>query len=341
MSSWLEARGADVITASEAASIYGIGFESPFQLWARKTGQVQRDDLSKNERVYWGNVHEPTVIRECQLRTGRRALAPSEWSRVVRCEVLTLEHEGQPKYVLRNPALPLFTCTPDFILDRWTRLPGLDDQVEHEGPGCGEAKTADKHQAREWDKAVPLKYQVQVQMQMLVSGLSWACVPVLIGGNDFRIYDVQRNDAFCADMVQRLSDWHREHVVLGVPPPVGEDDESTIKLLYSKGGGGAIVLPAEPWATLDRRRERAKAAKSKLEKLIKTYDAQIKAALANADVASIEGTSVQYQLSLVNRAGYTVDPTTYRQLDRVEFRAKGKPRAAKAPAASATDDTAF
>lgn len=71
-SKWLKMRKAG-IGGSEAAAIVGLNpWKSAFQLWMEKTGQVEPEDLSDNEYVYWGNVLEQAVAdRFCEL-TGKK-----------------------------------------------------------------------------------------------------------------------------------------------------------------------------------------------------------------------------------------------------------------------------
>ena len=53
---WLKFRNLG-IGGSEAAVIVGMNkWKSPFQLWLEKREEVEPEDLSDNEYVYWGNV---------------------------------------------------------------------------------------------------------------------------------------------------------------------------------------------------------------------------------------------------------------------------------------------
>lgn len=326
MSEWLEARRKH-IAASDAASILGVGFSTPFQVWLEKTGQSVGKDLGANERVYWGNRHEPVIIQELALRTGRKLLPPDAWRSAMQCDVHLLDHAGQRKALCVSKPFPLFSATPDFAVAAWTRLEGLDEQTEFAGPGCGEAKTAGAEQRSTWDAGVPLKYQVQTQMQMLVTGLQWTCVPVLIGGNDFRIYDVARNEEFCQSVTQRLLDWHREHVVLGVPPAVTEDDDDAIRSIFNKSNGKTIMLPAT-FAELDRKLERWKAREKRAKSQVKLFSNTMKVAIGENEFATIDGTTVQYSYPLIERREYTVPAGEYRRLDRSELKRAASPDAA-------------
>ena len=60
------------IGGSDAAIIAGLNrWKSPYQLWLEKTRQVEPEDISDNEYVYWGTVLEQLVAdRFCEL-TGK------------------------------------------------------------------------------------------------------------------------------------------------------------------------------------------------------------------------------------------------------------------------------
>jgi predicted phage-related endonuclease len=83
-------------------------------------------------------------------------------------------------------------------------LANLDREVRcpEEGWGILEIKTASYHSARS-GRRHPVAYQCQVLHQLAVTGHAWADVAVLIGGQDFRIYRVNRDEDKIADLIAR------------------------------------------------------------------------------------------------------------------------------------------
>jgi len=53
-----------------------------------------------------------------------------------------------------------------------------------------EIKTAGEYKRSEWEHGIPVYYEVQVQHYMTVAGVPMAYVAVLIGGNTFKLYEV-------------------------------------------------------------------------------------------------------------------------------------------------------
>lgn len=75
---WLASR-ATGIGASEVASVLGVGFQTPAEVWLRKVGLASDQDLAAEvERIHWGVVLEPVII--AQYATPRYANRPTQRS---------------------------------------------------------------------------------------------------------------------------------------------------------------------------------------------------------------------------------------------------------------------
>lgn len=122
-----------------------------------------------------------------------------------------------------------------------------------EGTGCPlivgilEIKTTDARYAWLWGDpgtdSVPDAYNLQCQHYMAVTGDKWADIAVLIGGNDFRIYRVPRNDSLIKDLIEIEGKFWNDHVLAKIPPPV-EGTEASKRLLgalYPKDSGGEVL----------------------------------------------------------------------------------------------------
>ena len=69
---WLKLRNKG-LGGSDAGIIVGVNpWKSPYQLWLEKTGQVEPEDISEKEAVYWGTQLEDMVAREFTKRTGKK-----------------------------------------------------------------------------------------------------------------------------------------------------------------------------------------------------------------------------------------------------------------------------
>lgn len=208
---WLTVRGGG-IGSSDAAVAVGISpYKSPLELWLEKTERQPAPDLSENDAVFWGTTLEHIIANVYAERTGVK----------VRRLNSVLQHPEHP-FMLAN----------------------LDRVVQHptDGNGILEVKTAGVHSAQFWEEGVPDSYQCQVLHQLAVTGKQWCDVAVLIGGQDFRVYRVLRDDAKIADLIQREARFW-QYVIDDVPPPVDGSESS--------GRALASMYPADRGDVLD------------------------------------------------------------------------------------------
>jgi putative phage-type endonuclease len=286
---WLERRRLG-IGASESASILGLNpYKSAYALWAEKVGLVEPADLSENEAVEWGHVLEASIAEKYVRITGRQVARPGAFE-MHKCA----EH-------------PFMQATLDRII-----LPS--DVKPH---GVLEIKTTGSHHADEWDGDAPTAHQCQFQHQLVVTGWTWGSLAVLIGGQKFRYLDLERNDCFCAFLVEREEEfWDR--VQREDPPPVDASDSTkeALKRLYPSDSGEKIALPGEALEWSCRRAELKEQLKT-LQEELQGIENQIKAAIGAATFGVLpDGSGFKYALQ--QRAGYTVQPAEIRVLREVK-----------------------
>lgn len=162
---------------SDAASVLGVSpWKTPLQLFLEKIGEAggQQD----SEPMLWGRVLEDPIAAEYARRTGRK---------VRRCN-RTLRHSAHG-YIAAH-------------IDR--DVVGEDRIVEvktaRSDAGWGDAGTDD----------VPDHYVAQIQHYLAVTGAVVCDVPVLIGGSDFRIYTVPRDEELISMLVDaEVAFWDR------------------------------------------------------------------------------------------------------------------------------------
>lgn len=197
---WLDVRRAG-IGGSDAPAVAGLSkWSSPFAVWLDKAGLAPATDRA-NEAMTWGQLLEPVVRDEVGRRLGWR-IDPVH---------ATLRSRPYPFAIVNLDGL----AWPD----------GPDgDPVVYEG------KIASAYVGHEWEgDEVPDAYVVQVQHELMVTGLSRAIVGVLIGGNHLEIRHVERDDELIGHLVELERAFWEDHVVPGVqPPPDGSDACTTL-----------------------------------------------------------------------------------------------------------------
>lgn len=204
---WLAKRKA-TIGASEAATVAGVGWDAPIDLWQRKLGLAP--PVEETEPMRWGKLLEPLIMAEYRHRTGR------------------------------NPVEQLY-----FVSENHGWMTATVDGMCPDGR-IVEVKTASSW-AQEWGEEgtdqVPEPYLIQVQHQMAVTGATVADVIVLVGGNRYRSYEVGRNDR----LIDALTDREIEFMLClsrRTPPTWGKRDPAMLAQLFP-GCAGTIDLDAQ------------------------------------------------------------------------------------------------
>ena len=203
---WLAVRRGGIGSSDAAAAVGLSPYTSPLALWLQKTARKPDEDLSQCDAVFWGSTLEAIIANVYASRTGNK----------VRRVNAVLQHADYP-----------------FMLANLDRAVGND--------GVLEVKTAGGHSAKFWEDGVPEHYQCQVLHQLAVTGKAWADVAVLIGGQDFRIYRIERNEDQIADLIQReAAFWHC--VETDTQPAVDGSESSSAALswLYPRDSGATL-----------------------------------------------------------------------------------------------------
>ncbi|MCG9056728.1 YqaJ viral recombinase family protein [Laribacter hongkongensis] len=257
---WLAIRQRGIGSSDAAAAVGLSPYKSPLTLWLEKTGRQLPEDVSGKEAVVWGTVLEPVLARVYAERTGRR----------VRRVNAVLQHPGHA-FMLAN----------------------LDREVvgEAAGPGVLEIKTAGWHSAPQWEDGIPVAYQCQVLHQLAVTGHAWADVAVLVGGQDFRIWRVERDEAKIADLIEREAAFWQAVQTGQQPMPDGTDDAGRALLgLFPQDNGDTLDLSESAACNalfgdllaIRQRKEEAEAIEARLRQ-------QLQAALGSATSAVFQG----------------------------------------------------
>ena len=286
--SWL----ADRLTglgASEAATVLGLNpFQSPFGLWAEKTGHAEPDDLSENEAVEFGLRLEGPVIDAFAARTKRDCVPWAQFTSV------------------RHPEYPWLRCTPDGLQ---TGGHGRDED------GTLQIKTTSAFNSADWHEGIPLHYAVQCQVELAVLGLNWGTLAVLIGGQRLKWFDFERNDEFIDLLIPRLRAFW-DLVEAKIPPPV-DDRLATAKVLaklHPEDNGETIELPAEA-AEWDERLLAIKDELKALEQEKTGLENKFKSALSDATWGVLPAGG-RYSWKTQTRAEHIVKESTFRVLRR-------------------------
>lgn len=282
---WLEVRRS-LIGASDTAGIFGVGYEdqSALTVWDEKVN-ARPDEKAGLKRLRIGKLMEPAL----------RAIASEEIG-------LLVDTHGEFT-VLRHAEKPWLGAT----LDGFCIHPEL-------GFTPVELKNVSNFAKRDWeDEDLPLKFAVQCQQQIAVTGARQAFLFGLIGGSDPVVKLVPRNQRFIDAMIARLEEFWG-YVERREMPPVDES-LATARLLtrlFPEDDGSTIMLPAEAteWA---KELADAKSAIKEAEAKKVAAENKIKAAINDNSFGLLSGGG-GFSWKTQSRAEHVVKASTFRVL---------------------------
>ncbi len=208
------------IGGSDAGAIAGVNpYKSALDVYFEKL--QLKPEPEENERMYWGKVHEAAIAQR--------------W----------LELNCVINVMLKSPSALIRHYKHKFMIAHPDRL--IVNESNDAAEGVLEIKTADQRQRIRWGAPgtdeVPEEYLVQVQHYMAVTGLRYAEIAVLFGGNELLIYRVPRNDMLIEYLIKIEQRFWNEHVLARVEPPADGNAhaKSLLNDLYRKDDGTEMV----------------------------------------------------------------------------------------------------
>lgn len=264
---------------SDAAAALGLSpYKSALELFLEKR---ERRDLSAPQvsAFRWGNLLEPVIRQEYSNVTHRVVHLP----------------EG----TLRHATFPFVLAHVDGITD--------DKRVF-------EAKTARTDQ--DWGKSgtdeVPHHYLLQVQHYLAVTGLLVADIAVLIGGNDFRIFEVPA-DQELQQMILESEVEFWSMVERGEPPSPDFDRPHVydlVRKLYPGTDGRTLTASDDDYKSLADYRNADEFMKSYAIK-VERAKAELLDSMGEASRLIFPDAGMQLQRKSIERKEYTVAAKSY------------------------------
>ena len=198
---------AEGLGASEVPTALGL---NPFQS-AAELAAVKRHEMEPStagEAALWGQRFERPIADEL---ISRRRAEGHAWS------IFT-----PPTLV--HPACDVLMATCDRIF-----VPeGRRARTEWIAPA--EIKNLSAFRREEFGEAVddiPERILVQVQVQLEVTGLDFAWLAVVLGGQQYQEREIRRDRELGGQLVEFTAKWWADHVVQGIAVPVDGSEAST------------------------------------------------------------------------------------------------------------------
>lgn len=217
---WLRYRKCG-IGGSDVAAILGISkWNSAISLWLDKTNQTN-EPVEENEAMQWGTIMEPIIRNHFAEVTGKTVV--------------------EVKAMLQHPEHPFMLADVDGLT--------TDDEGN---PAILEIKTASEYKRSEWENDIPSYYQTQVQHYLCVTGVQKAYVAVLIGGNSFKVYEVDADAEIQSMLIAVEKDfWNKVQNMIRPEMDGSDAAKNLLDSLYHGGIEEQIVMSDEAIEYID------------------------------------------------------------------------------------------
>ena len=210
---WLAERRT-YLGGTDVAAIVGRNkYKTPYEVWAEKTGKDMGADES-GRHAQLGLILEPAIDKWVEEEFGVVPVAAE---------------------MIRHKEHPFLAVNPDRII---TSADGV--QV------LGEYKSYGETTAKDWGPApegpIPIQYEVQVQMQMGITGIHQAWVFAIHRDTlKITVYTLEFDPEFYELLVAAGVKFHTEHVATNVPPELDQRDAYNVAYIFPKAEGEAIA----------------------------------------------------------------------------------------------------
>lgn len=256
------------IGGSDIAAVLGLSpWRSPLDVYLDKIGTAKEKEESP--AMYWGKVLEDIVAKEWARQSGMTL-----WR--VNKQITHPEHSCLIANIDR--AVKLGNKLP-YYKGRW------------QTSAIFEAKTANQYAAADWGPTgsdqIPVAYLAQCIHYLGVTGCEHCHLAVLIGGQDFRMYRVDRDERLISKMQDAAVKFWRDHVEKKTPPPPRNPEDAA--KLFNKPVAQECAADADVLDAVEVLKDCKEEFKA-LEKIEAEAKTQIMAHMGNADtLVSFEG----------------------------------------------------
>lgn len=198
------------VGGSEVASVLNLdmlGHKTPFDVWRKKTGQDNSN--FSNRFTLWGHILEDIVARHFSDVTGFG---------VAKCNK-HFSMKSAPWMVGNIDRAIIMDGKKCGVLECKTSSAYNDHKFNLDAAWYANDEFFDENKHGITDKSdIPLNYYLQCQHYMMVTGFHMCYLAVLIGGNDYRIFNVPFNETDAKYIYAGCSEFWCHNVLDGIPP---------------------------------------------------------------------------------------------------------------------------
>lgn len=179
------------IGGSDVGAIIGVNpYKSIIDVYIDKT---EGSSFEGNNATHWGHMLEGTVIKEFASRHSEFVVYQAPYSVI-----------------------------DDFLIANLDGVLKDKNTGEH---GVLEIKTANAFNYKDWEgDVIPQYYYAQVQHYLMLTGYKFAYIAVLIGGNHYKDFSIERSEEDIEFIRNKATEFYNENILKLIPPmPDGSD----------------------------------------------------------------------------------------------------------------------
>ena len=307
----------------DAAVVMGVSsFNSLYHLWATKTGRVAKEDISGKSFIEWGRILELPIAEKYSSATARLLVDRAEEGSGGRFDMRY--GDGDLKFMCSNLDYEVACPTEPFESGGFVWKPEPErtfallmapaPSIRAAGAGSLSVKTTNSFAKEKWVDEPPLDAQMQLQHELAVTGFEWGSIAVLIGGSDYRMFDLQRDDEFIRVLASAEEKFWFENVMGDKEPEVDghKKTKEALAKIWPKAEEKVVELSqkaTDAWNSAVEQRDLEKEAKEKKQKFQNIVAAEMKDA-QDGELADGSGT-VRYPV--VKRPEKVMAATSFRR----------------------------
>lgn len=228
------------IGGSDVAAVLGVSkWKTPYQLWLDKTSETVEEKQS--DLLHFGTVLEQVIADEYARRNNVKVLRRNQMYRHAEHPELIANID---RYIVGGKILECKTCNA-FASAKF-------------GEGGDE---------------VPDEYLLQVQHYMHVTGYHSADLAVLIGGNEYRQFNIKYDADLAHFSAEKCVEFWNNYVLPQVPPPATANDDL---VRYYNAKAGATITASDEIVKLLEEYKRLKAAESEAKAALEKIATSVK-----------------------------------------------------------------
>lgn len=268
---WLQLRK-QYIGGADAASVVGLNdYQSPYALWCEKRGTTT--PFEGNLRTEVGTYLEEFIAKKFEQETGKK---------VQNCN-----------FSLINDLYP------------WA-MADVDRMVVGEDALLEIKSTSSLNLKHYRNGDYPARFYVQVMHYLAVTGKQKAYLAVLIGNSDFKIFEIERDEAEISALMEAEKQFYG-YMQSGEEPPANAVDVESIELAHPASNGTSIELFGQQ--SIMREYLELKERIAALEKEADSIAATLKQDMGDAE----KGTDGQFVCTWANRTRTSFDKKAFQK----------------------------